>query len=260
MFFDKDVPGILGANCKKTTQLMSVANNTASAANATDSTTMTPAAALAQATMLYPPWHITWEKRDAPSLSPTPPDVFVQAPVSTWEPGTEIDPSLKRKDPDTNAVNRNLGQIIGIVAGCVAGSFAIICMVWLWFHMRSRRRRREEFMQEEHQLQEQRLRRIAEYQRSASPTADEPLPVYVESRENDKATATAMAVPPYKERSSEESSRDSRQGHEPHARNGTHDDGDGNTLHEGMARDIQNGTNRDCDGQTHGRGMPGEAR
>ncbi|OAA76609.1 hypothetical protein LEL_06293 [Akanthomyces lecanii RCEF 1005] len=287
MFYDRDIVGVSGANCIKTTTLSPTTQTTTTtispgsasstttgsasstttgptssttkpgalaARNATAAATPTPAPSVV--TMFYQPWYIAWEKQDASDLSPSPPTVSVQYPVKTWEPGTEIDPSLTRKQTNPDALDKGLGQIIGIVAGCVAAAFAAISAVWLWFFLRSRRRDRETFEREEHQLQEQRLQRIGEYQRSRSPTDDEPLPVYVKSREQDKATVAGVAVPPYKERPSSESSRHSGQQdyqntHAQDSRSGTHEDTDGLTLHDQHTLDganTQNGTQRQSDG------------
>lgn len=281
MFYDRDIVGISGANCVKRTilspitQITTTTTSTGSASlttpgsasstiksaslaarNATAATTPTPTPVPSVVTMFYQPWYIAWEKKDASDLSPSPPTVSVQYPVKTWEPGTEIDPSLTRKQTNPDALDKGLGQIIGIVAGCVAAAFAAISAVWLWFFLRSRRRDREMFEREEHQLQEQRLQRIGEYQRSRSPTDDEPLPVYVKSREQDKATVAGVAVPPYKERPSSESSRHSGQQdyqntQAQNSRGGTHEDSDGLTLHDQHTLDntnIQHGTQRHSDG------------
>ncbi|KAM3440706.1 hypothetical protein NHJ13734_003163 [Beauveria thailandica] len=282
MFYDIEIYSISGPNCLKTTTLTPTAQTTPTA-NATPTTTTPRSASKTTAstaalaarnatipttvtplvvTMLYPPWNIAWEKRDTSELSPAPPTVSVQFPVKTWEPGTEIDPSLTRKRPDPDALDRGLGQIIGIVAGCVAAAFAAISAVSLWFCLRSRRREREAFYREEHQLQEQRLQRIGEYQRSRSPTDDEPLPVYVKSREQDKATGAGMAVPPYKERPSSESSRHSQQQDHQDSdtrdgRNGMPQDTDGLTLHD---QNTLKTTRQQSGAQTRGEGNPRHER
>ncbi|KAM3532765.1 hypothetical protein MY4038_003942 [Beauveria bassiana] len=282
MFYDIEIYSISGPNCLKTTTLTPTAQTTPTA-NTTPTTTATGSASKTAAstaalaarnatipttvtplvvTMLYPPWNIAWEKRDTSELSPAPPTVSVQFPVKTWEPGTEIDPSLTRKQPDPTALDKGLGQIIGIVAGCVAAGFAAISAISLWFCMRSRRREREAFYREEHQLQEQRLQRIGEYQRSRSPTDDEPLPVYVKSREQDKATGAGMAVPPYKERPSSESSRHSQQqdhqdSNARDGRNGMHQDTDGLTLHDQHTLET---TRQQSGAQTRGEGNPRHER
>lgn len=264
MFFDAYVDGISGINCVKTTALTDSAQptTTATTSGSTPASTTERASIAARnataspttktgpsvVTMLYQPWHIEWEKKDTSLLSPTPPVVSVQNPVSTWEPGTEIDPSLTRKQTNPNAINRNLGQIIGIVVGCVGAAFAVIGGILIWIYVRSRRRRRQEFEREEHQLQEQRLQRIGEYQ----PTYEEPLPVYVKSRDQDKATI-AIAVPPYKERPSSDSSRRSRQETQDAERNrrqSTAEDSDGHTLHDQQTtkHTTQNGTHTHGDG------------
>ncbi|EGX88715.1 hypothetical protein CCM_08761 [Cordyceps militaris CM01] len=254
MFYNIDITGVSGANCLKTTTLTPAAQTTATrtstrsasetttgsialaARNATTPSTSTPGPSVV--TMFYQPWFIEWEQKDASELSPSPPTVSVQYPVKTWEPGTEIDPSLTRKTINPNALDKGLGQIIGIVVGCVAAAFAAISAIALWFYIRSRRRERQTFEQEEHQLQEQRLQRIGEYQRSRSPTDDEPLPVYVKSREQDKAIVAGMAVvPPYKERPSSESSRhsqqqDSQNTHTQDGSDGVHEDTDRLTRHD----------------------------
>ncbi|OAR03096.1 hypothetical protein LLEC1_07036 [Akanthomyces lecanii] len=281
MFYDRDISGISGANCIKTTTLTpatqtppmrtspgSASTTTAASAssapsmstssatepaslaarNATAAAISTPAPTVV--TMFYQPWYIAWEKQDTSALSPSPPTVSVQYPVKTWEPGTEIDPSLTRKQTNPDALDRDLGQIIGIVAGCVAAAFAVISAIWLWFYLRSRRRDRQMFEREEHQLQEQRLQRIGEYQRSRSPTDDEPLPVYVKSREQDKATVAGVAVPPYKERPSSESPRHKRQqdyqnAHAQDDRSGRHGDMEELTRHDQHTLEntnTQNGT------------------
>ncbi|XWX01139.1 hypothetical protein V2A60_009164 [Cordyceps javanica] len=262
MFYNTDIISISGAYCLKTTTLASTTQTTTAATSTTTTTTSSttttvsnsatgsaaPAARNATAsatmtrqpsvvTMFYPPWYIAWEKRDASELSPSPPTVSVQFPVKTWEPGTEIDPSLARKRTDPNALDKGMGQIIGIVVGCVVALFAIISAITIFMCMRSRRRERAAFEREEHQLQEQRLQRIGEYHRSRSPTDDEPLPVYVKSREQDKATVAGLAVPPYKERPSSDSSRHSHRQDHQHAhtaggRNDLHEDTDGLALHD----------------------------
>lgn len=236
-------------SASETTQSPSLA-----ARNATATTPSTPAPSVV--TMFYQPWYIAWEKKDASELSPSPPTVSVQYPVKTWEPGTEIDPSLTRKQTNPDALDKGLGQIIGIVAGCIAAAFAAISATWLYFYLRSRRRDRAAFEREEFQLQEQRLQRIGEYQRSRSPTDDEPLPVYVKSQDQDKATHANVTVPPYKERPSSDSSRHSRQqdSQNTQARNsrgGAHEDTDGLTLHDQHTLENtsrQNGTQRHSNG------------
>ncbi|KAJ6787327.1 hypothetical protein PWT90_10673 [Aphanocladium album] len=280
VFYDQFVEGISGTSCIKTIPLTSTtqstattaANGTSAATASTTGTASEPTTARASLaarnntvpiitpgptviTMFYQPWHIVWEKKDAASLSPSPPVVSVQNPVSTWEPGTEIDPKLTRKQSNPEAIDRSLGQIIGIVVGCVAAAFVGIFAVCLWLYIRSRRRRRQQFEREEHQLQEQRLQRIGEYQRSRSPADDEPLPVYVKSREHDRATVSAIAVPPYKERPNSENSRHSQQeDHNKEGRNSRHgiiEDSDGQTLHDQHAPENttqQHGTHSQSDG------------
>ncbi|OAA58693.1 hypothetical protein ISF_06476 [Cordyceps fumosorosea ARSEF 2679] len=258
MFYERDIIGISGGNCMKTITLTPTTAQTTPTTTATDSSTARSASVSATTksasiaarnatssppltpgpsvvTMFYQPWFIEWEKKDASELSPSPPVVSVQYPVKTWEPGTEIDPSLTRKQTNPDALDKGLGQIIGIVVGCIAAAFAGISAVALWFCVRSRRKERQAFEREEHQLQEQRLQRIGEYQRSRSPTDDEPLPVYVKAREQDKATVAGVAVPPYKERPSSESSRHSHQQdyqNTSEGRNDIHQDTDGLTIHD----------------------------
>lgn len=209
------------------------------------------------ATMLYPPWNIIWEKDDASTLSPSPPQVSVQIPVSTWVPGTEIDPSLARTRTNPGALDKGLGEVIGIVIGVVVAIFVFVSILCAWCYMRSRRKRREEFEREEYQLQQQRLERIGEYQRSRSPTDDEPLPVYVKSKDKDNATATTMAVPPYKQRSSEDSAEQAAT-HTNTDR--THEDSDGQLLHETEMRETSKTTQNSTEIQSAGKQNEGKQR
>lgn len=183
------------SNSESSSESTSGSSSTASS-NAT--TTQPPA------TLLYPAWNIVWEQQDASALSPEPPVLSVEKTVPTWEPGTTIDESFKRRLTDGSAFGRSIAKgIIGIVVGTVAG-ILIVAGISFFFILRNKKRNRR--LQEAIELQE----RYDSSRRDRVP--DEPLPIYPSQGTHDNTVHIAghqpgaqSHLPPYKERASEDS-------------------------------------------------------
>ncbi|KAL3462097.1 hypothetical protein BJX64DRAFT_288638 [Aspergillus heterothallicus] len=96
-------------------------------------------------------WHITWEASDAPTLSPSPPDLgsCTTIALATWVPGVSVDSSLlacrSENDGTSHGSSSDTALFRFLVIGIpVIGVVLIVCGAVLCWRRRRRRKRRED--------------------------------------------------------------------------------------------------------------------